>query len=367
MGFRCGIVGLPNVGKSTLFNALTSTAKASAENYPFCTIEPNVARVPVPDERLAALAEVARSARLIATQIEFMDIAGLVRGASGGEGLGNKFLGHIREVDAIIHVVRCYESSDVTHVDGSIDPLRDIETIDTELLLADLEVMERRLEVVQRKARGGGNGEAKAELALIERVLEALREGAAARTMATKPNEAKAFKAFHLLTAKPVLFVCNVDEESAAAGNAHSRAVIDHARDARAEVLVIAAEIEAQLALMDDAEARRAYLEMLGLDSTGLERLIEAGYRLLGLITFLTAGEKEAHAWTLRRGASAVEAAAVIHSDFAKGFIRAEVYACDDFVALGGEQGVKDAGKMQLEGRGYTVRDGDVLRIRFNV
>ncbi len=366
MGFRCGIVGLPNVGKSTLFNALASTAKASAENYPFCTIEPNVARVPVPDNRLSALARVVRSARVIATQIEFVDIAGLVRGASRGEGLGNKFLGHIREVDAIVHVVRCYEGSGVTHVEGSIDPLRDIETIDTELLLADLDAMERRLDAAGRRARGG-DGEAKSELALIQRVLAALGEGSPARAVAIKPEEAKPFKELHLLTAKPVLFVCNVDEESAAAGNAYSRSVIDHAHDARAEALVIAAEIEAQLAVMDDAVARRDYLEMLGLESPGLERMTEAGYRLLDLITFLTTGEKETRAWTLRRGASAVEAAAVIHTDFAKGFIRAEVFAYDDFVALGGEQGVKDAGKMQLEGRDYKLRDGDVLRFRFNV
>lgn len=366
MGFRCGIVGLPNAGKSTLFNALTSTAMASAGNYPFCTIEPNVARVPVPDRRLAALAAVVHSARVIATQIEFVDIAGLVRGASKGEGLGNKFLGHIREVDALIHVVRCYESSDVTHVDGSIDPMRDIETIDTELLLADLEAMERRLDAAGRRARSG-ESEAKTELALIERVLEALGDGTPARAIETKPEEANLFKALHLLTAKPVVFLCNVDEESAAGGNAHSRVVVDHARGDQAEVLVIAVEIEAQLSLMDDDEARRDYLEMLGLDSSGLERVIEVGFRLLGLITFLTAGEKETRAWTLRRGASAVEAAAVIHSDFAKGFIRAEVYPYDAFIALGGEQGVKDAGKMQLEGRDYKLRDGDVLHFRFNV
>ena len=366
MGFRCGIVGLPNVGKSTLFNSLTSTAKASAENYPFCTIESNVARVPVPDDRLSVLAEIEQSARVIATQIEFVDIAGLVRGASSGEGLGNKFLGHIREVDAILHVVRCYESSDVTHVDGSIDPLRDIETIDTELLLADLDVMERRLETATRRARSGDT-EAKSELALVERVLELLREGLPARSVAIKPGEDVIFRGFHLLTAKPVLFICNVDEESAADGNDHSRAVLDHAREVRAEVLVIAAEIEAQLSLMDDAESRRDYLEMLGLEQAGLERVIETGYQLLGLVTFLTAGEKETRAWTVNRGASAVEAAGVIHTDFAKGFIRAEVYPYDDFVTYRGEQGVKDAGKMQLEGRNYTIRDGDVLHFRFNV
>ena len=366
MGFRCGIVGLPNVGKSTLFNTLTSTARAAAENYPFCTIEPNVARVPVPDSRLSVLADVVHSAKVIATQIEFVDIAGLVRGASKGEGLGNKFLGHIREVDAIIHVVRCYEDSGVTHVDGSIDPLRDIETIDTELLLADLEAMERRLDAASRRARGG-NGEAKTELALLERVLESLGDGMPARRIATGPGEAKPFKSFHLLTAKPVVYLCNVDEDSAAAGNAYSRTVIDYAKEGQAEALVIAAEIEAQLAVMDDPEERRDYLEMLGLESPGLERVIESGYRLLGLITFLTADEKETRAWTVNLGASAVEAAAVIHSDFAKGFIRAEVYPYNDFVALGGEQGVKDAGRMQLEGRDYKVREGDVLRFRFNV
>ena len=366
MGFRCGIVGLPNVGKSTLFNALTSTANAAAENYPFCTIEPNVARVPVPDSRLSVLAGVARSARIIATQIEFVDIAGLVRGASKGEGLGNKFLGHIREVDAIIHVVRCYEDNGVTHVDGSIDPLRDIETIDTELLLADLEAMEKRLDAASRRARSG-DGEAKAELALIEHVLATLGEGMAARDIVIKPEAAKLFKALHLLTAKPVVYLCNVDEDSAAAGNDYSRTVIDYTQNSQAEALVIAAEIEAQLALMDGAEERNDYLEMLGLDAPGLERVIEAGYRLLGLITFLTAGEKETRAWTVNLGATAVEAAGVIHTDFAKGFIRAEVYPYDDFVALGGEQGVKDAGRMQLEGRDYKLRDGDVLHFRFNV
>ena len=366
MGFRCGIVGLPNVGKSTLFNALTSTANAAADNYPFCTIEPNVARVPVPDGRLPVLAGVAHSARVIATQIEFVDIAGLVRGASKGEGLGNKFLGHIREVDAIIHVVRCYEGGGVTHVDGSIDPLRDIETIETELLLADLESMERRIDSANRRARGG-NGGAKAELALIQRILAVLGDGAAARGIATTAEETKLFKAFHLLSAKPVVYLCNVDEQSAATGNAHSQMVEDYAQGSQAEALVIAAEIEAQLALMEDAEERREYLEMLGLDAPGLERVIEAGYRLLDLITFLTAGEKEARAWTVSRGATAVEGAGVVHTDFAKGFIRAEVYPYDDFVALGGEQGVKDAGKMQLEGRDYKIRDGDVLHFRFNV
>ena len=366
MGFRCGIIGLPNVGKSTLFNALTSTAKAAAENYPFCTIEPNVARIAVPDRRLAPLAEVAGAARQVATQIEFFDIAGLVRGASRGEGLGNKFLGHIREVDAIAHVVRCYEGGGVAHVEGSVDPLRDIEIVETELLLADLESIERRTEPLARRARGGDK-EARAELPLVERVLAALAAGRPARDVRPGPGEARAFRALQLLTAKPVVYICNVDEESAGAGNAHSQSVAERASEEGAESVVIAAEIEAQLAVMDDERARADYLEMLGLDAPGLDHVIDAGYRLLGLITFLTAGDKEAHAWTVRRGATAVEAAGVIHTDFARGFIRVEVYGFDDFIALGGEQGTKDAGKMRLEGRDYAVRDGDVLRFRFNV
>jgi GTP-binding protein YchF len=366
MGFRCGIVGLPNVGKSTLFNALTSTASAAAANYPFCTIEPNVARVAVPDARLAELARVARSAKVVATQMEFVDIAGLVRGASQGEGLGNKFLGHVREVDALVHVVRCYEGGDVTHVEGSIDPLRDIETIDTELMLADLESLERRAETMAKRARIG-DPEAKKEWPIIERVLESLRAGKPAREVTPSRDEAATYRSLRLLTAKPIMYICNVDEESAADGNAHSRAVIDHAAREGAEAVVIAAEIEAQLAIMNDAEARADYLHMLGLDAPGLDRVIAAGYSLLGLITFLTAGEKETRAWTVADGASAVEAAGSIHTDFAKGFIRAEVIPYDTYIALGGEQATKDAGKMRLEGRDYRVREGDVMLFRFNV
>ncbi len=366
MGFNCGIVGLPNVGKSTLFNALTSTAQAAAENYPFCTIEPNVARVPVPDARLDRLAALARSARVVPTQIEFVDIAGLVRGASRGEGLGNKFLSHIREVDAIVQVLRCFEGGDVAHVEGSIDPVRDAEIVETELLLADLESLERRAEPLVKKARGGDK-EAKAELPLVERVLSGLREGRPARAVVTADDDRGAAKALLLLTAKPVMYVCNVDEAAAAAGNAHSAAVAERARAEGAESVVVSAAIEAEIALMDDAEAREAFLADLGLDGPGLERVIRAGYDLLGLITFLTANENEAHAWTVRRGASALDAAGVVHSDFSSGFIRVEVAPFDDLVALGGEQAARDAGKMRVEGRDYTVRDGDVLRFRSNV
>ena len=365
MGFSCGIVGLPNVGKSTLFNALCSTAQAAAENYPFCTIEPNVARVPVPDARLARLAAITKPTRVIPTQIEFADIAGLVRGASAGEGLGNKFLQHIREVDAIVHVVRCFEAGGVAHVEGGVDPLRDIEIIDTELMLADLESLERRFEALTKRARGADK-EAKAQLALVEPALDALRAGRPARTVVPAGAEI-AFKRLHLLTAKPVMYVCNVDEDAAADGNAHSAAVAARAADEGAVAVVVAAEIEAQLSQMDDAGERDAYLAMLGLEERGLDRVIHAGYALLDLITFLTCGPKEARAWTVRKGALAPEAAGVIHTDFARGFIRAEVIAYDDFVALGGEQAAKDAGKMRLEGRDYRVKDGDVILFRFNV
>ena len=365
MGFSCGIVGLPNVGKSTLFNALCSTAQAAAENYPFCTIEPNVARVPVPDARLARLAAVTKPARVIPTQIEFADIAGLVRGASAGEGLGNKFLQHIREVDAIVHVVRCFEAGGVAHVEGGVDPLRDIEIIDTELMLADLESLERRFEALTKRARGADK-EAKAQLALVEPALDALRAGRPARTVVPAGAEI-AFKRLHLLTAKPVMYVCNVDEDAAADGNAHSAAVAARAADEGAVAVVVAAEIEAQLSQMDDAGERDAYLAMLGLEERGLDRVIHAGYALLDLITFLTCGPKQARAWTVRKGAPAPEAAGVIHTDFARGFIRAEIIDHADYVGLGGEQGAKDAGRMRLEGRDYRVRDGDVIHFRFNV
>jgi GTP-binding protein YchF len=366
MGFNCGIVGLPNVGKSTLFNALTSTQAAEAANYPFCTIEPNVGRVAVPDPRLDVLAKLGKSAKVVATQLEFMDIAGLVRGASKGEGLGNQFLGHIREVDAIAHVLRCFESGDVTHVEGSVDPIRDAETVETELLLADLDSLEKRVAAAQKKARGGEK-EAKAELAVMEPVLAALRDGKPARTVKLDEEQRPILKRLQLLTVKPVLYVCNVEEAAAATGNDYSARVADYAKEQGAETVVISASIEAEVALLPDEAEKREFLATLGLEEAGLARVIRAGYRLLDLVTFFTVGPKEAHAWTVRRGAKAPEAAGVIHTDFEKGFIRAETISYDDFVACGGEQGAKDAGKMRLEGAEYVVQDGDILHFRFNV
>jgi GTP-binding protein YchF len=366
MGFNCGIVGLPNVGKSTLFNALTSTQSAEAANYPFCTIEPNVGRVAVPDPRLEILARLGKSAKIIATQLEFVDIAGLVRGASKGEGLGNQFLGHIREVDAIAHVLRCFESGDVTHVEGSIDPIRDAETVETELLLADLDSLEKRVAAAQKKARGNDK-EAKAELAVMEPVLAALRDGKPARTVPLDAEQRQILKRLQLLSAKPVLYVCNVEEAAAATGNAYTTRVAEYAKAQGAETVVISANIEAEVALLPDDTEKREFLATLGLEEPGLARVIRAGYRLLDLVTFFTVGPKEAHAWTVRRGAKAPEAAGAIHTDFEKGFIRAETISYADFVACGGEQGAKDAGKMRLEGAEYVVQDGDILHFRFNV
>jgi GTP-binding protein YchF len=364
MGFDLGIVGLPNVGKSTLFNALTETAAAEAANYPFCTIEPNVGRVAVPDERLATLARIAKSAKVIPNQLGFVDIAGLVRGASKGEGLGNQFLGHIREVDAVAHVVRCFEG-DVTHVEGTVDPLRDIETIETELMLADLDSLERRLPPLQKRAKSGDR-EAAQQIAVIEPALAALREGSPARSVSVPAELRPAWKQLQLLTQKPLLYVCNVDERSAANGNRYSQIVAERARAEEAEAVVISAAIEAEVAQLSP-EDRRVFLHDLGLEETGLARVIRAGFKLLGLLTFFTVGPKEARAWTVRKGAKAPEAAGVIHTDFERGFISAETISYPDYVALGGEQGAKEAGKMRLEGRDYLVRDGDVFLFRFNV
>ncbi len=365
MGFKCGIVGLPNVGKSTLFNALTQTAAAQAANYPFCTIEPNVGEVAVPEPRLGKLAAIAGSKELIPARMNFVDIAGLVEGASKGEGLGNQFLATIREVDAVLYVLRCFDDDDITHVNGKIDPLSDMETVETELMLADLESLEKRVATAEKKARSGDK-EARAAIALMDLALNELREGRPARAAKVPEDDRKAWKGLQLLTSKPIMFVCNVDEESAGTGNDYSRAVEEFAKKEGAPVVIISAQIEAELALLD-AEERAEYLAELNLEEPGLDRLIHAGYALLGLQTYFTVGPKEAHAWTIKKGTSAPKAAGVIHGDFEKGFIRAETIAYDDFIACNGEQGAKEAGKMRAEGKEYIVQDGDVLHFRFNV
>lgn len=363
MGFKCGIVGLPNVGKSTLFNALTQTAQAAAENYPFCTIEPNLGQVPVPDPRMKSLAELAKSKELIPTQLTFVDIAGLVRGAASGEGLGNKFLAHIREVDAIIQVIRCFEDDDITHVDGKVDPLSDIETIETELMLADLESLERRSETIVKKVRAGDK-EAILQASLIEKALTVLKDGKPARTVELKDDEIQAFENLQLLTSKPVLYVCNVDEDSAATGNEFSKRIEDKAAAESAGVVIISAAIEAEVAQLDNDE-REEFLNELGLTETGLGRIIRAGYDLLDLVTYFTVGPKECRAWTITKGTKAPQAAGVIHTDFEKGFIRAETIPYDAYITNKGETGAKEAGQMRLEGKEYVVKDGDVLHFRF--
>ncbi|WP_290495641.1 redox-regulated ATPase YchF [Hyphomonas sp. UBA4494] len=365
MGFKCGIVGLPNVGKSTLFNALTQTATAQAANYPFCTIEPNVGEVAVPEPRLEKLAEVGGSKEIIPARMNFVDIAGLVEGASQGEGLGNKFLANIRETDAIIYVLRCFENDDITHVSGKVDPIADFEVVETELMLADMESLEKRKAGVVKKANSGDK-EAKAQVALIDLALAELNEGRPARRAVVSKDDTKAWNMLQLLTSKPVLFVANVDEDSAATGNEYSSRVEARATEEGAACVVISAQIEAELALLDEPD-RSEYLETLGLEEPGLTRLIHTGYNLLDLQTYFTVGPKESRAWTIRKGWSAPKAAGVIHGDFEKGFIRAETVAYKDYVEHGGEAGAKEAGKMRSEGKDYIVQDGDVMLFRFNV
>lgn len=367
MGFNCGIVGLPNVGKSTLFNALTQTAAAQAANFPFCTIEPNVGRVNVPDSRLADLASIAGSKEILPTQLEFVDIAGLVKGASKGEGLGNQFLANIRETDAIIHVLRCFENDDITHVDGSVDPLRDADTIETELMLADLESLERQLTSIARKVKSGDK-EAKIQAKVMEAVKAGLEDGKPARTYEPdNEDEIKALKQMGLLTVKPILYVCNVDEGDVTQGNAMTQEVQAMAAAQGSTAVIICAAIEAEIAQLESDEEKQEFLADMGLSEPGLNRIIKAGYELLNLQTYFTCGPKETRAWTVRIGAKAPEAAGAIHTDFQKGFIRAEVIAFDDYIACKGEQGAKESGKMRQEGKDYHVHDGDVILFRFNV
>lgn len=365
MGFQCGIVGLPNVGKSTLFNALTKTAAAQAANYPFCTIEPNTGEVGVPDTRLNAIAKIAGSKEIIPTRITFVDIAGLVRGASKGEGLGNQFLANIREVDAIVHVLRCFEDGDITHVEGKVDPIADADTVETELMVADMESLERRLPALKKKATTGDK-DSKAVVPIMEAALALLQDGKPARTLdLSDPEEKKILDGLNLLTSKPVLYVCNVEEESAGTGNALSEKVAEKAAAEGAGAVVISAAIEAEISQLDKEE-QKEFLDTIGLEEPGLDRLIRAGYELLGLITYFTAGPKETRAWTISQGTKAPGAAGVIHTDFERGFIRAQTIGYNDYVTLGGETAAKEAGKARDEGKEYIVKDGDVMLFKFN-
>lgn len=365
MGFKCGIVGLPNVGKSTLFNALTKTANAQAANYPFCTIEPNVGDVAVPEPRLNRIAEIGGSAQIIPARMNFVDIAGLVKGASKGEGMGNQFLANIRETDAIIYVLRCFEDEDITHVEGRIDPMADYETIETELMLADLESLEKRKPGLEKKLKQRDK-DAEQTMRLIEAAIAVLEDGQPARTVDVDEDDQKAWRMLQLLTTKPVLYVANVDEDSAESGNDFSAKVLAHAEAEGAQAVIISAQIESEMAVLDDAE-QAEYLDAIGLTEPGLNRLIRAGYALLGLQTYFTVGPKEARAWTFHDGWTAPRCAGAIHGDFEKGFIRAETTAYDDYVNNGGEQGAKEAGKVRQEGKDYLVKDGDIMLFKFNV
>jgi GTP-binding protein YchF len=366
MGFNCGIVGLPNVGKSTLFNALTETAAAQAANFPFCTIEPNVGRVAVPDPRLDEIAGIAGSKAIIPTQLEFVDIAGLVKGASKGEGLGNQFLANIRETDAVLHVLRCFDDGNVTHVEGSVDPIRDAEIIETELMIADMESLQKRLIPLQKKARVGEKGMA-SQLEMIERVLKALEDGKPARTVERSKDEERVFQLLQLLTSKPLLYVCNVSEDDAATGNEYTAQVQKMADEQNAELVIISAAMEAEISQLDTDDDKKDFLEAAGLEEPGLNKVIRAGYNLLDLITFFTVGPKEARAWTVKRNSRAPQAAGAIHTDFERGFIKAETIDFKDFTECGGEQKAKETGKMRQEGKEYIVNDGDIMLFRFNV